>query len=110
MSVKFAWELSTGGLTSYQTDHLTGTSAQAPQGPRSHTLRWAQQKKDECKKEKGMFTKFQVIKSDTWKREFLSITNWEWSFAKTVFIVSLLNKRNVHGKCQVCMPNSSEDE
>ncbi|GFU43064.1 hypothetical protein TNCV_3141751 [Trichonephila clavipes] len=30
-------------MISRQTDHLTGTSAQAPQRPRSRILRWAEQ-------------------------------------------------------------------
>ncbi|GFY32312.1 hypothetical protein TNCV_3558201 [Trichonephila clavipes] len=36
MSTKLAWELKTGGWR--QTDLLTGTSAHAPQCPRSRTL------------------------------------------------------------------------
>ncbi|GFW49339.1 hypothetical protein TNCV_3058481 [Trichonephila clavipes] len=40
MSTKFFWELNARGLR--QTDHLTGTSDHAPQGPRSRILSWAQ--------------------------------------------------------------------
>ncbi|GFU48616.1 hypothetical protein TNCV_1439851 [Trichonephila clavipes] len=38
MSAKFAWELDTGGFTSDALDHLTGTSAHAPQGLRENAM------------------------------------------------------------------------
>ncbi|GFW15915.1 uncharacterized protein TNCV_4431881 [Trichonephila clavipes] len=41
MSTKLAWKLNTGVLR--QTDHVTGTSAQALQCPKSRILRWAHQ-------------------------------------------------------------------
>ncbi|GFX07430.1 DDE_3 domain-containing protein [Trichonephila clavipes] len=47
MSTKFAWELNTGGRL---TNHLDGTSAHAPQCPRSLKLRWTQDR------ERGVMT------------------------------------------------------